>query len=51
LALASRVAGEWMVTATRRKIITVTIEVGKEEGNGKSNKSNVDGKEDDNDKQ
>jgi hypothetical protein len=40
MALATRVAGEWTATATKRTMAMKTREVGKEEGNGKGGKSN-----------
>ncbi len=46
MAMATRVAGKWMAAATERVMAKATREVGKEEGNGKGNKSNGDGKED-----
>ncbi len=46
MAMATRVAGQRTATATRREMAKATWEVGEEEGNGKSNKSNIGGKED-----
>jgi hypothetical protein len=46
MAMATRVAGKWTVMVTNRAMATKTREAGKEEGNGKGNKSNGDGKED-----
>ncbi len=51
MAMATRVVGKRTAMATRRVMGTVTREADKEEGNGKGNKSNVDGKEDSNGKQ
>jgi hypothetical protein len=51
VAIATRVAGKRTVMATRRAMAKATIEAGKEEGNGKGDKSNVDGNEDGNGKQ
>jgi hypothetical protein len=51
MAMATIVAGGQTVTATRRAMAMATKEVGEEEGNGKGNKSDVDGKEDGNSKQ
>jgi hypothetical protein len=46
MALATRVAGKRMVTATKRVMVTKMREVGKEEGNCKGGKSDGNGKED-----
>ncbi len=46
MALAKRVGGKWLATATKRAMATMTWEVGEEEGNCKDGKSNGDGKED-----
>ncbi len=47
----TRVAGERTVTGTTRAMVSKTKEVGEEEGNGKSGKSNGDGKDSRNGKQ
>jgi hypothetical protein len=46
MALATRVAGERMVTATKRVMVTKMREADKEEGNCKGGKSDGNGKED-----
>jgi hypothetical protein len=46
MAMATRVAGERMATATTRAMVKKTKEAGEEEGNGKGGKSNGDGKKD-----
>jgi hypothetical protein len=51
MAMATRVAGKPMATATKRTMAMATREAGEEEGNGKGNKSNGDGEEDGNGKQ
>ncbi len=48
MAMATRMVGEQMATATKREIAKKTREVGKEERNGKGGKSNVNSKEDGN---
>jgi hypothetical protein len=44
MAMATRVVGKQMATATKRAMATKTREAGNKEGNGKSGKSNRDGK-------
>jgi hypothetical protein len=46
MAMATRVVGDYTATATKKAMATKTREVNKEEGNGKGNKNNGDGKED-----
>ncbi len=46
MAMATRVAGKRMATATKRVMAMKTREAGKEEGNGKGGKSNGNGKKD-----
>jgi hypothetical protein len=46
MAMATRVAGKRTATAMKRAMSTATREVGKEEGNGKGDTSNGNGKED-----
>jgi hypothetical protein len=46
VALATRVVGERMLTVKKRAMAMKTREVGREEENGKSGKSDYDGKED-----
>jgi hypothetical protein len=48
MVLMTRVAGERMATGTKRAMATKTREAGKEEGNGKGDKSNDNGKEEGN---
>jgi hypothetical protein len=51
MAMATRVVGKQTATMTTRAMVTKTKEACEEEGNGKGNKSNGDGKEDGNGKQ
>jgi hypothetical protein len=46
IAMATRVEGKCVGTAMKRAMATTTREAGKEEGNGKDDKSNDNGKED-----
>ncbi len=47
MVMATRVAGKWAATAMGRAMMaTATREAGREEGNSKCNKYDVDGKED-----
>ncbi len=46
MAMATRVASKWMVTAKTRVMVTKTKEAGVEEGNSKCGKSDGDGEED-----
>jgi hypothetical protein len=48
MAMATRVVGKWTLMASIRAMVTKTREEGIEEGNGKSGKSNGNGKEDGN---
>jgi hypothetical protein len=45
MAMATRVVGEWMTTATTRAMVMKTKEVGEEEGNDKGSKRNGNGKD------
>jgi hypothetical protein len=51
IALATRVVGEWMATATKRAMATKMREAGKDDGNCKGGKTNGEGKKDGNSKQ
>ncbi len=51
MAIAARVADNQTAMATKRAMLTATREAGEEEGNGKGDMSNGDGKEDGNGKQ
>ncbi len=51
IAMATRVAGEGMVSATKRVIVMKRRELGKEEGNGEGGKSNGNGEKDGKSKQ
>ncbi len=48
MAMATRMEGKWMASATKRVMAMKTREAGKEKGNGKGGKSNCNGKEEGN---
>jgi hypothetical protein len=45
MAMATRIEGEWIATATKRAMVTATMVAGDKEGYGDGCKSNGDGNE------